>query len=91
MRTLAIIVGGLVILGFSFLAGRYVGGGARGTVVLAMQAFLVVWFLVALLNLWMGVTRAGYSLGEELPIFLVIYVVPGAIAALVWWRLTPRA
>jgi hypothetical protein len=91
MRTLAIVIGGLVILGFSVAAGRYVGGGSSGTTILAMKAFLVVWFLVALFNMWMGVSRAGYSVGEELPIFLLIYIVPAALAALIWWRLTPRA
>ena len=91
MRTLAIIIGGLVILGFSVAAGRYVGGGASGTTILAMKTFLVVWFLVALFNFWMGVSRAGYPVSEELPIFLLIYIVPGALAAFVWWRLAPRA
>jgi hypothetical protein len=37
------------------------------------------------------VSRAGYSVGEELPIFLLIYLVPGALAAIVWWRLAGRA
>jgi hypothetical protein len=91
MRTLAIIIGGLVLLGFSLAAGRYVGGGATGAVVGAIKAFLAAWFFVALFNFWMGVSRAGYSVGEELPIFLLIYLVPGALAAIVWWRLAGRA
>ena len=91
MRTLAIIIGGLVILGFSVVAGRYVGGGSSGTTILAMKAFLVVWLLVALFNFWVGVSRAGYSVGEEFPILLLIYIVPAALAAFVWWRLTRRA
>jgi hypothetical protein len=91
MRTLAIIVGGLILLGFTVAAGRYVGGGGSRAIILAVKGFLAVWFLVALFNFWMGVSRAGYSVGEELPIFLLVYVVPGALAAIVWWRLASRA
>ena len=91
MRTLAIIIGGLLLLGLSLAAGRYVGSGAPGAVVTAIKGFLVVWFFVALFNFWMGVSGAGYSVGEELPIFFLIYLVPGALAALAWWRLAGRA
>ncbi len=33
-----------------------------------------------------GVAQAGYSVTEELPIFLVIFAIPAAIAAFVWWK-----
>ena len=42
--------------------------------------------LAALLNLWIGVSRAGYTVLEELPIFLLIFAVPAAAAAYVWWK-----
>jgi hypothetical protein len=87
VRTLAIIIGGLVLLGCSLLGGRYVGGGATGTVIMAAKGFLVVWFFLALYNLWAGVRGAGYSFAEELPIFLIIYIIPAGIAAFVWWKL----
>jgi hypothetical protein len=87
VRTLAIIIGGLVLLGCSLLTGRYVGGGATGTVTMAARGFLVGWFFLALYNLWMGVSGAGDSFAEELPIFLLIYAIPAGIAAFVWWKL----
>jgi hypothetical protein len=34
------------------------------------------------------VTRAGYSVAEEAPIFLVVFAVPAAVALLVAWGLT---
>ena len=43
----------------------------------ATQIFIAVWFVAALANMWMGVVRAGYSIAEELPIFLAIFAVPG--------------
>jgi hypothetical protein len=88
MRALAIIIGGLVLAVCSLFAGRYVGNSAPGAIVLAAKGFLVVWFFLALYNLWMGVSRAGYSFAEELPIFLVIYAIPAGVAAYTWWKPT---
>jgi hypothetical protein len=45
-----------------------------------------IWLVVALINMWLGVSRAGYSVVEELPIFLVIFAIPAAAAAFIWWR-----
>jgi len=85
MRTAIIIVGGLVSLGIFSIAGWWLGGGPQSTTT-AAKAFLPIWLAAALINLWLGVTRAGYSVAEELPIFLVIFAIPAAAAAFVWWR-----
>jgi len=85
MRTAVIIVGGLVLLGLFALAGWRFGGGARGLAT-ASIGFVVIWLVIAVANMWVGVTRAGYSVAEELPIFAVIFAVPAAVAAIVWWK-----
>ena len=85
MRTAVIIGGGLVLLGLFALAGWRFGGGARGLAT-ASLGFVVIWLVIALANMWVGVTRAGYSVAEELPIFAVIFAVPAAVAAIVWWK-----
>jgi hypothetical protein len=85
MRTAVIILGGLALLGLFALAGWRFGGGARGLAA-ASIGFVAIWLFIALANMWVGVTRAGYSVGEELPIFGVIFVVPAAVAAIIWWR-----
>jgi hypothetical protein len=36
--------------------------------------------------MWLGVSRAGYSVTEEAPVFLVVLGVPAAVAAVLWWR-----
>jgi hypothetical protein len=36
--------------------------------------------------MWIGVSRAGYSVAEEFPVFLVIFALPAALAAYVWWK-----
>jgi membrane protein implicated in regulation of membrane protease activity len=39
-----------------------------------------------MINLWVGVSQAGYSLGEELPIFGVVFAVPAVVAFVLWRR-----
>ena len=85
MRTAVIIVAGLVLLGVFLLAGRYFFG--PGAVARAALVFLPVWLVVAAVNMWAGVARAGYSIAEEAPIFALILAIPAAVALLAWWRL----
>jgi hypothetical protein len=37
--------------------------------------------------MWVGVAKAGYSVSEELPVFLLIFAVPAAAAAVLKWKL----
>jgi hypothetical protein len=36
--------------------------------------------------LWVGVSKAGYSVAEELPILLVLFGVPAAAALILQWK-----
>jgi len=47
---------------------------------------VALWFIAAAVNMWIGVARAGYSFMEELPIFLLIFLLPATVAVLVKWR-----
>lgn len=85
MRTVIIILGGVLLLGIFALVGWWLGGGAQG-IATGAKLFLAVWLVAALINMWFGVVRAGYSVAEEFPIFLVIFVIPAALAAIAWWR-----
>jgi hypothetical protein len=77
MHTLKVIAGGLILLAVCVLIGRTAG---------AAKLFIPLWLLLAGINLWIGVTRAGYTVAEEAPIFLVVFAVPAAAALLlVWW------
>jgi hypothetical protein len=58
-------------------------GGAPG-VARAAVVFWLAWLVVAVANLYVGVTRAGYTVVEELPIFAVIFGVPATLAFVVW-------
>ncbi len=85
MRSVVIIVVGLVVLAL-FAAGGWRFGGGAAALVTAVKVFIGAWLIAVLLNMWMGVARAGYSVAEELPIFLVIFLVPAAVAAFLWWK-----
>ena len=85
MRTLIIIFGGFVLFGLSLLVARWAGGSPRFYAT-AAGIFLPVWCAVALANMWIGVAHAGYSVAEELPIFLLIFGLPAALAAFIWWK-----
>ena len=86
MRTTMIILGGFVLLGLSLLAGRLIGGAGTQPMVTAAKVFIPIWLVAALLNMWMGVTSAGYSVAEEFPIFLLIFTLPAAGALFIWWK-----
>jgi len=86
MRTIVITLGGLLLLGGAILLHRWMGGGGTQTMVATAKLFIPIWLAVALLNMWLGVSRAGYSVAEEFPIFLVIFVVPAGVAAFIWWK-----
>jgi len=86
MRTAIIITAGFVILGLFLLAARWIGGGNTKAMVLAAQVFIPMWAAFAGLNMWIGVSQAGYSVAEELPILLLIIAPPAAAAAFAWWK-----
>ena len=82
IRTAVIIVGGLILLGACILLARPLGG-AGGTRI-AIALFIPLWLIIAAVNMWFGVYRAGYSFAEERPIFVVIFLVPALTAAWMW-------
>ena len=85
MHMAMVIGGGVVLLGLFLLFGK-LWGGAEPAFALAAKLFMPAWLIVALINMWVGVTKAGYSVREELPILAVVFLVPAALALLVAWR-----
>ncbi len=85
MRTVIIILGGFLLwaicIGIARLAANSQSSSATATMV-----FAVLWFATAACNMWIGVSRAGYTFWEELPIFLVIFLLPTAVALFVKWK-----
>jgi hypothetical protein len=82
MRTLIIIVGGIalwaVIAGFAKLFHKQANSSWA-----PVGVFTAVWLAITSWNVWVGVTQAGYTFMQELPIFLVTFLLPVGVAIIV--------
>ncbi len=88
MHTVLVVAGGFALLAVCLLIGRFFGGGK--SVAKASLVFLPLWLLGAGVNMWVGVARAGYSVNEELPVFLIVFAVPAAVGFAIWWKCRVR-
>lgn len=79
MRTSLLILAGLLL---AWLA-TWLGAPSRRLV--AAMLFAIAWLAVVGWNLRTGLSH-GYSLREELPIQLLIYLLPVALAAWLAWK-----
>lgn len=86
MHTVYMVLGGLAALAAGLLLGRAFGGMA--VLPLIAKIFIALWLAVALINMWVGVSRAGYTVMQELPFLIVVFGLPAAVAALVCWKLS---
>jgi hypothetical protein len=87
MRTALFLVAGFLFLGASLLLGRLFSANYPGATCNATFAYVALWFVIASGNMWVGVARAGYSVTEELPIFLLIFGLPAAVAIFLKWKI----
>jgi hypothetical protein len=89
MHTVKVIAGGFVLLALCLLIGRLVGGPAPAAGVAgAAKLFIPLWLVAAAINMWIGVSKAGYTIADEAPIFVVVFAIPAAVALLVFWSLS---
>ncbi len=85
MHMLMVILGGVVLLGLFLLFGQ-LWGTAPASLATAAKIFLPAWLGVAILNLWIGVSKAGYTVAQELPILLVVFAIPALLAIAAIWH-----
>ena len=86
-HTLKVIAGGLALLALCLVAGRLIGGAGQPTLpARSALVFVPLWFIGAGINMWLGVSKAGYSVKEEIPYFLIVFLIPTAVALVLWWR-----
>jgi hypothetical protein len=81
-----VMSGGFALLVVFLLAGRFMGDGSSLALAVAAKWFIPAWFIGAGINMAVGVLKAGYSVAEELPIFLFVFAVPALVAGLLWWK-----
>ncbi|MGP3135373.1 hypothetical protein ACTVM3_14625 [Serratia nematodiphila] len=85
MHVLMVIGGGLLLLGVFVLFGWLWGASAAG-MALAAKCFVPAWLAISVINMWVGVVHAGYSLRAELPILLLVFAVPAIVAGIAFWQ-----
>ena len=87
MRTGLFLLSGALLFAAAFVLAKLFSTHYPSAPLAAFVGFVVLWLVVAAFNMWVGVAKAGYPAGEELPIFLLIFGVPTILAALTKWKL----
>ncbi len=89
MRTLVVIVGGIilwaVVTGIARLFHKQTSRSWTPVII-----FAALWLVITGWNVWVGVTQAGYTVMQELPIFLLTYSLPITVAVVVKRNLDKR-
>lgn len=86
MHTVIIIGAAAALLVACLLLGFAWGGSAGHGLSWGARVFIPIWLVAAAVNLWIGVSRAGYTVAQELPFFAIVFGVPAAIAAFIAWK-----
>ncbi len=86
MRTALFLLAGLLLLATALLLGRLFSSHYPQATFAATIAYVALWLIIAGVNMWVGVAKAGYSVTDELPIFLLIFSVPVGVAILLKWK-----
>ena len=86
MHVAMVIGAGFLLLSVLALFGWLWGASVAG-IALAAKAFVPVWLAVACLNMWVGVSHAGYTVRQEAPILVLVFAVPAIVAAVAAWQL----
>jgi cytochrome bd-type quinol oxidase subunit 2 len=90
MHTIVVIAAGFVLLGICLLIANATAPAdvtkRSRRVYAACKIFILLWLVGAAINLWVGVSQAGYSVAEELPVFVLIFGLPAAVAAIIGRR-----
>ncbi len=86
MRTGLFLLAGFLLLGAITIVTRLFHENIPSAPAWGTVAFLAIWLGVTGFNMWIGVTKAGYSVGEEIPILLLLFGVPAVAALIVNWK-----
>jgi hypothetical protein len=87
MRTALILTVGFLLLAGATIFGKLFTEHYPAATSWAVYTFLALWLLATGFNMWVGVSKAGYSFGEELPIMLLLFALPAAVAIFLKWKI----
>jgi hypothetical protein len=86
MRTILFLSSGLLLMASFLIAAKLFSEHYPAAPNWAVAIGLAIWLAITGANMWIGVSKAGYSVADELPILLLVFAVPAAVAVLVRWR-----
>ena len=86
MRTVLFLLSGFLLLAAVLILARLFAQNFSSATLWATAGFILLWLVVTAANMWVGVAKAGYSAAEELPIFLLLFGVPAAVALVLKWK-----
>lgn len=86
MRTLLFLTSGLFLMASLLIVAKLFSEHFPSAPNWALALGLGFWLAATGTNMWIGVTKAGYSIAAELPILILLFAVPAALAVLVRWR-----
>jgi hypothetical protein len=86
MRTALFLISGLLLMASLLIVAKLFSEHFPSAPNWALAFGLGLWLAATGANMWIGVSKAGYSVVDELPILLLLFAVPAAAAALVCWR-----
>jgi hypothetical protein len=86
MRTALFLIAGVLLMASLLIPAKLFAEHLPWAPNLALAFGLAVWLAIVGVNMWLGVSKAGYSVAEETPILLLLFIVPAALAILFRWR-----
>ena len=86
MRTILFLVSGLLLMSSFLIVAKLFSEHFPSAPNWALALGLGLWLVVTAVNMWIGVSKAGYSVAEELPILALLLLMPAVAAILVRWR-----
>lgn len=87
MRTTLFLVSGLLLITSLLIPARMFSEHFPSAPDWALALGFGLWLAVTGINMWIGVSKAGYSVSGELPIFALLFLVPVVAAVLVRRRI----
>jgi hypothetical protein len=86
MRTILFLVSGLLLMSSFLIVAKLFSEHLPSAPNWALALGLGLWLAVTGVNMWIGVSKAGYSVAEELPILALLFLMPAVAAIVVRWR-----
>ncbi|MDD5051571.1 MAG: hypothetical protein PHO27_02425 [Sulfuricurvum sp.] len=86
MRTALFLLNGFLLLGFFYLLIKLFTPTIPTIRAFGACSFLIIWLAISITNMTIGIMKAGYGIGEEFSIFLLIFLIPSLTGYWLWLK-----